>query len=276
MAKQREPNDVLSRMHTQHAQDKENDRMDTGAFPVVRKKPDRRRRSLDANPTRSRLVTSILIIIMCAFLGFGYAIQLNNTTSTYETMSEEELTRLISETSSQVQNLEQRKSELSGQLNALQAAADKQEEAKRIAEQNEETSGLLSGRLPAEGKGVIITISQGTKSAIDASTMFQLIEELRNAGVEVMAINSVRIVTSTYISDTDNGLECDGILLESPYIVKAIGDPQNLQNAVNIAGGVGSRLKVKFGATVDVATSDKVTIDEVHVASKYTYAKIVE
>ena len=83
-------------------------------------------------------------------------------------------------------------------------------------------------------------------------------------------------MTSTYISDTDNGLECDGILLESPYIVKAIGDPQNLQNAVNIAGGVGSRLKVKFGATVDVATSDKVTIDEVHVASKYTYAKIVE
>ncbi len=276
MAKQREPNDVLSRMHTQHAQDKENDRMDTGAFPVVRKKPDRRRRSLDANPTRSRLITSILIIIMCAFLGFGYAIQLSNTTSTYETMSEEELTRLISETSSQVQNLEQRKSELSGQLNALQAAADKQEEAKRIAEQNEETSGLLSGRLPAEGKGVIITISQGTKSTIDASTMFQLIEELRNAGVEVMAINSVRIVTSTYISDTDNGLECDGILLESPYIVKAIGDPQNLQNAVNIAGGVGSRPKVKFGATVDVATSDKVTIDEVHVASKYTYAKIVE
>lgn len=273
MALHDEPKDMLSKMHVQHAQDKENDRMDTGSFPIVRKKP---KRPLSGSSPRIHLVTSILIAVLCAMLGFGYAIQLNNKTSSYETMSEDELTRLITETSTQVQNLEQRKTELTNQLNSLKAAADKQEEAKRIAKQNEETSGLLSGRLPAVGQGVTIRISQGNKQNVDAATMFQLVEELRNAGVEVMALNNVRIVTSTYIADSKKGLICDGVTLSPPYIVKAIGDPQNLQNAVNIAGGVGSRLKVKFGANVTVTSSESVEINEISAPKQYTYAKTVE
>ncbi|MBB2954798.1 uncharacterized protein YlxW (UPF0749 family) [Bifidobacterium commune] len=263
---------ILNRMHLQHAQDKENDRTNTGTFPVVRKKPIRQ----IGGSIYSRLMTSLLIMLLCALLGFGYAIQLNNKTSSYETMSEEELTRLISETSTQVQNLQQRKTELTGQLDSLKAAANKQQEAQRIAKENEETSGLLSGRLPAKGKGVVITISQGAKEPIDAATMFQLLEELRNAGVEVMALDNVRVVTSTYVTDIPKGLECDGKTLKAPYVVKAIGDPQNLQNAVNIAGGVGSRFKVKFGADVTVMPSDSVDISETREVGQYKYAKPVE
>lgn len=106
--------------------------------------------------------------------------------------------------------------------------------------------------------------------------MYKLIEELRNAGAEVMAINSVRVVTKTYVSDTDDGLECDGIALSAPYRILAIGDPQNLQNAVNIAGGVGSSLKVKYGATVSVTSSDSITISQIRKSTDNTYARAVE
>lgn len=271
MVKNKKTRDLVNKLHVQHAQDERNDSTDTGSFPVVRRKPN-----LRANGKLTRLMTSVLIVVLCALLGFGYAIQLNNKSSTYETMSEEELTRLISETSTQVQNLQQRKAELTGQLNSLKAAADKQQEAERIAKENEETSGILSGRLPATGKGVVITISEGSKDRIDASTMFQLLEELRNAGVEVMELNNVRIITSSYVFDTKAGLDCDGTKIQAPYTLKAIGDPQNLQNAVNIAGGVGSRLKVKFGAQVTVTPSDSVDISQTRNVGQYKYAKTVE
>ena len=137
--------DVLSQLHEQHAQDKKNDRMETGSFPVVRKKP---KRPVKDGSARMRLMTSVLILIMCALLGYGYMIQINNADATYETLSEDELTRLISETGTQVQNLEQRKSELTNQLGSLKAAANKTQEAERIAKQNEETNGILAGRLP--------------------------------------------------------------------------------------------------------------------------------
>ena len=270
-----EADDTLSRMHRQHAKDKENDRVETGSFPVVARKP-KRTSSLDANRNKARLITNVFVVLLCAMLGYGYVIQLNNTRSAYETMSEEELTRLISETSNQIQQQEQRRDELQEQLNSLQEASDKQQEAQRIAEQNEQTSGILSGRLPAEGEGVTIRVTHGSIEAVDAATMFSLIEELRNAGAEVIAINDVRVITQTYIADGEDGLICDGQTLSSPYVIKAIGDSQNLQNAVNIAGGVGSRLKVKFGADVDVTSSDLVKIDEVASVPQYRYAKTVE
>lgn len=264
---------IVGKLHRQHAKDRESDRTQTGSFPVVSK---RAKSSLSSHITRARIFTGFLIMLMCALLGFAYMIQVNRSSSIYETMSEDELTRLITETNSQIQNLEQRKSELSGQLESLKASVNKQEEARRIARQNAETNGLLSGRLPATGRGIIIHITGGEKEKIDASTMFQLIEELRNAGVEVMSINDIRIITSSYISETKHGLVCDGRQINPPYIVKAIGDPQNLQNAVTIAGGVGSRLKVKFGALVHVMTPDEVEINATRSAKQYQFAQQVE
>lgn len=281
--------DTLAKMRARSAADRENDQLPTGSFPRVRRKGlgkggigskrgkgSNGKADLNAHSTKARLVSSMLVALMCALLGFAYMSQINNPASTYETMSEDELNRLIGETSTQITNLEQRKVELNRQLNTLKTEADKNEAARRIARQNEETSGILSGRLPAKGEGVIVSIGRGTKQRIDAATMFNLIEELRNAGAEVIALNTVRVTARTYVSDTESGLVSDGVELRAPYVVKAIGDPQNLSNAVNLAGGVGSRLEVKFGANVDVEARDEVVIDEISDASQYQYARTVE
>ena len=207
---------IVKRLHRQHAKDRESDRTQTGSFPKVTRK---NKPSLQGHVTRTRILTGLLVMLLCALLSFAYMIQVNRSALVYQTMSEDELTRLITETNSQIQNLEQRKFELTSQLNSLKASVNKQEEAARIAKQNSQTSGLISGRLPAIGKGVIIHITAGEKERVDAATMFQLIEELRNAGVEVMSINDIRIVTSSYISDAKHGLLCDGIEINPPYIV---------------------------------------------------------
>ena len=159
---------------------------------------------------------------------------------------------------------------------ALKDTADKNEKAAEIAKQNAESNGILSGRLPVSGEGVVISISKGSKQDIDASILFTLLEELRNSGAEVIEINDIRVITSTYISDSADGLSCDGANINAPFIIKAIGDSDNLQNAVNLAGGVGSRLKVKYGSTVSIAPSDKVEITSTRSAPQYTYAHVVE
>lgn len=252
-----------------HASD---DDTQTGAFPVVRRRPPR---SLNANVNRARLVTSVLVALMCALLGFGYAVQVHNNQSSYQSLSEEELVRLLDETSTQVDKLEERKSQLNQQLTSIKSAADKQKEAARIAQQNEQSSGILSGRLPAQGRGVVVTISEES-DRVDATTMFNLIEELRNAGAEVISFGDVRVVTNTYFLDTKSGLECDGKKMKAPYTIKAIGDPDALQNAIQIAGGVGSRIKVQYHASVSVEQSNSVRIDQVRRGQDYQYAKTVE
>lgn len=268
---------TVSDLKARNETERRNDDTATGSFPQVRKRGKGKKRLDGTAGFRVRASSTILITLMCALLGFGYMTQINSGPSAYETMSEDELVRLINETSTQAQNLEQRKNQLSQQLSSLKAAADQREQAQRIANQNKETSGIISGRLPAQGKGVIVTIGKGTDKDIDASTMFTLIEELRNAGAEVISINDVRVVTSTSIwTDEDGDLECDGIPLGTPYTVRAIGNPADLQNAVNIAGGVGSRLKVVYGARVTVKQSDNVEINATREPSTNKYAKTVE
>ena len=97
-------------------------------------------------------------------------------------------------------------------------------QAAEIAKQNAQTNGILSGRLAATGEGVVIRISQGSKQKIDSAILFTLLEELRNSGAEVIEINNVRVVTSTYISGTAGSLVCDGTKLKSPFTIRAIGD----------------------------------------------------
>lgn len=267
----------IDQLRRQHKRDRRNDDMATGSFPrVVKRDGGKGKKDLNASANRARILSSLLVALMCALLAFGYMTQVNSSTSTYETMSEDELLRLINQTNTQVQNLQQRRTELSNQLESLKSQADKQAEAERIAKQNEETSGILSGRLPAQGEGIVVRISQGTKKDVDAATMFTLIEELRNAGAEVIEINDVRVVTSTYIAEGESGLIADGIALTTPYVVRAIGDPSALQNAVDIAGGVGSRLKVVNGSRVVITNSEEVVIDAVRGATDHKYAKTVE
>ncbi|AKV56069.1 membrane protein [Bifidobacterium actinocoloniiforme DSM 22766] len=219
----------------------------TGSFPVVRRKPPR---ALGSRATRVKVLTSLLVAFLCALLGFGYAVQVHNTKSTYEGLSEDELVRLLDETSTQVDKLEERKSQLGEQLRSIQSAADKQQEAARIAKQNETASGILAGHLPAEGKGVEISIQEGN-DRVDASTMFTLIEELRNAGAEVIALNGVRVVTSTYVKDSKDGVVCDGHNLTAPY-------------------------RIQFHAQVSVTQSNSVRIDQIRQPQHYQYAQTVQ
>lgn len=260
----------LHSLRKQRAGDLANDNTMTGSFPVVRKRPVKVKRSVGL-----KFLTSCMVALLCALLSFGYVTQQRNMQSSYSSLSETELVRLLDETNTQVSQLESQKLKLESQLQSIKSAADKQEEVARIAKENEVTSGILSGRLAAEGPGVEITITENSK-VIDAATMFNLIEELRNAGAEVMQVDTVRVITSTSFVDTEDGLKCDGVVLAKPYTILAIGDSNALRNAVEIAGGVGARLRVQFSANVDVQQKDTVKITKVRETSEYKYVKTVE
>ena len=72
---------------------------------------------------------------------------------------------------------------------------------------------------------------------VPALTLFNVLEELRNAGAEAVQLNDLRIIASTYFVDTADGVEVDGVVLDPPYRWVAIGDPDTLVPALEIPGG---------------------------------------
>lgn len=266
--------DVGSLFRSQNEKDEDNDSTDTGTFPVV-KAAKKSGVTATRNALLQKIVTSVLIILMCMLLGFGYVTQQRNTNENYQSLSEDELVRLLDETTTQVDRLEEQRTTLRSQVDSITNSTDKQAQLNEVAKQNATVSGILAGRIACHGSGVRITIAE-TGTHIDSARLFTVIEELRNAGAEAIAFDGMRITASSYIVDTDEGIEVDGTIVGTPYDIKAIGSPSALANAIQISGGIGSQLRVRYNANVTVTQLDDVVIDELADAKTYQYAKIVE
>lgn len=81
----------------------------------------------------------------------------------------------------------------------------------------------------------------------------------------------MRVVASTYLSDSGKGVSVDGNKITQPYRFKVIGKPQDLSK-LNIPGGVVQTLE-KEQATVTVERATKIVVDALRAAKLPDYAR---
>jgi uncharacterized protein YlxW (UPF0749 family) len=97
---------------------------------------------------------------------------------------------------------------------------------------------IANGQVAVSGPGIEVTVGE----AVAVLDLHDLINELRNAGAEAMALNGRRIVVSTAISSDGQSVTVDGQPIEPPYRLEAIGEPQALEVALSRPGGLVSLL----------------------------------
>ncbi len=137
--------------------------------------------------------------------------------------------------------------------------------------------GILAGTLPAEGEGITLQITD-PQAAVDAAQLLDTVQELRDAGAEAIQIGSVRVVASTSFVDVDttiNGAEAgvvvDGTTLRPPFTFTAIGQPDTLDTALDIPGGVLETLR-QGGAHGTVRTGKELKVTAIHQVSPPKFA----
>lgn len=200
--------------------------------------------------------------LLCLLLGFAVVVQVRSfdRDTTFATARQDELVGVLSD-------LGQRSERLRGDIRELE---DTKAELERDAEggtalkearERATAYGLLAGTLPAEGPGIEMVINDpgGGVRAVD---LLDALQELRDAGAEVVQINDVRAGVDTYFIDTGRGIVCDERVLTAPYRFLAIGDPHTMTTALNIPGGLVKTVQ-GAGATVLINPRAKVTVGAV-------------
>ncbi len=234
-----------------------------------------------APPRRRRLsVAGAFIGVLLGLLGFALVVQLHSNSGDAQLANErpEDLVQILSDLDSRQDRLRLEISNLQSTKQQLEAGSQSRDAALRAATQRADELGILAGTLAAQGPGIVIRIVPGNKPI--ASTILDMVEELRDAGAEAMQIDggnggSVRIIASTYFVDAANDqINADGKLLNPVYVITAIGDPQTLQPALNIAGGVIDAVH-NAGGTVTVATPGNVVVAATVPATAPKYAQPV-
>ncbi|MCW2504875.1 MAG: hypothetical protein JWO79_3159 [Actinomycetia bacterium] len=213
------------------------------AEPIAGKRPRRgKRRAVRERLTRR----SAVVALLCAILGFALAAQLRANDAgdaKFANLRQSDLVQILDELDSREKRLRSEISDLEFRRQNLTSANQGSENAVADAEKRAAELGILAGTVTAEGPGVVITLKEKKDKPLLADRLVDAVQELRGAGAEALQIGGstgdpVRIVASTYFTDAAGGISVDGHVLAAPYSVTAIGDPQTIDRAMRIPGGV--------------------------------------
>jgi uncharacterized protein YlxW (UPF0749 family) len=132
---------------------------------------------------------------------------------------------------------------------------------------------IVNGLVEVSGEGVQVEIV-GPISVLD---LHDLINELRNAGAEALALNGHRIVAWSAISTDGERVTVDGEPVQTPYHLEAIGDAATLQVAIVRPGGLVALLQqVNTGISITVRQQEKLTLPVYSQPLQFAYTKAIE
>ncbi len=260
---------------SEEADDARDDRASSGdGRPSATPREDVWHRILRAalHPGRSQVVAAVVLCL----LGMAAVVQVrtNDSGDAYRTARREDLVQILDGLGVESRRLEAEIGELQGTRTRLQSGADTQRVARDDAQRRVQELGILAGTAPAHGPGVRIRISD-PQSKVDANVLLDAVEELRDAGAEVIEVDdSARVVATTWFGNDGTTLLVDGVPVDRPLVIEAIGDPHSLEEAARFRGGIVSEITgPKIGGDVTIAQLGDVVVTSLHAPPASQYAQ---
>lgn len=240
--------------------------MTTGPMSTAR--PGWDRRPTDPHRLASRLsVTAVALL-----LGFLVIGQLRGQAGVpgLSALSATELTQLIA-------NLTTGNDQLRTEIGALQRQEAHLVDTKERGETtvDELTTDLeriraWSGITPVAGQGIVITI----QGPIGGDGVEDLLNELRNAGAEAIAVAGVRVVGGVVVAGTPGELSVENESIGDAFEIRAIGSPQILTGTLTRTGGVIAQVGTTYPqARLTVTPIETMTLPASNRTAPPTYAK---
>ncbi len=212
------------------------------------------------HPSKAQRVVAVLL----ALVGFAAVVQIQATedSSSYSGLREQDLIDVLNGLSGTTQRTQTEIDRLTAARSDLRSETGRRQAAVEQAQQEVDSLNVLAGVVPVTGPGVRITITEQS-GTIAVGTMLDTIQELRSVSAEAIQINGeVRVVAQTSFEDGVGGLLIDGTLVESPYVIDAIGVSNALASAIRFPLGPLKQIEGD-GATVEVAELASLDIDAI-------------
>lgn len=218
-------------------------------------------------------VSQVVVALLIGGLAFAIMVQIRDDgKDDYSGVRGENLVELLKSLDAANERLATQIDDLSATRDDLLSSTKRSKQAQKQAKLRAEQLAILSGSVGATGPGIEVVISDPDKK-IDAAGLLDAIEELRDAGAEVIAINGVaRVVAQSYFLDDEDQIRVGGREIKRPYRIEAIGNAQSLAQAVGFPGGLIAGIEIR-GARAFVTEQDKVTITALADVKSPEYAR---
>jgi len=219
-------------------------------------------------PGRGQVVVAVLLAVLGA--AAVTQVRIAGRDDDYAGLRQADLIQALNGLQAAARRTEQDINDLEATRDSLRDSNNKTATALEQARQELTSLGVLAGTLAAHGPGVRITVTV-PDSHLSVNLLLDGIEELRDAGAEAMEINdSVRVVAQTSFESATGGIDVDGRVLESPFTIDVIGDPEGLTTALKFPGGFVDDIALDEGkVTIKQSQDIQVTVLRKAVEPKY-------
>ena len=203
--------------------------------------------------------SQIALAIVALLLGFLVITQVRSQAggTGLEDRSAQDLTLLVANVSTRNDQLRGEVTDLGRQLDSIVAAQARGDTSAGQLRADLVRIRIWSGVDAAEGPGVRVVL----RGPATATVLADLLNELRNAGAEAIAVGGVRVVPATIAGGAPGAVSVEDTLLEDPLEVVAIGNSATMTGTLTRAGGlVAQELATNPGLGIEVTPADRLLV----------------
>jgi len=205
--------------------------------------------------TLTARVSLLAVAALIGLLGVG---QLRSQARPAEisTLSAQELSTLVETLSTRNRELRIGLADIRDQVREYRLSGSQGESALQVGREDLRRITAFAGLAAVEGQGIVMSVD----GSLDAIALNDLINELRNAGAEAIAVDEIRITARSVAVQGPLALEIDDVEVGRRFRLSAIGSPDGLLGAMERPGGIISQLKLFVRATIEIRQAESVQL----------------
>ncbi len=208
------------------------------------------------------ITIGIMTIILVCVIFAQFRIVNETDLAQIESMREDELKEAVIEWKEKYEKTAEKLEDTNKKLEEYKKKIQSNEEARDLIETELVNSREYFGLTDMYGDGLIITLTDTENQLYTWKDILELINELKAAGAEAIAVNGERIINMTDINDVGNRfVVVNGRKLSSPYTIKVIGDKLHLKSALTIKNGYYD-LKTKGEYKMDIQEKNNIKVEK--------------
>lgn len=235
----------------------------------------------------------IALGVICFLLTVTMVVQINTINKTIKvsdpTFEQDELRDEVLIWKERYDNCYENLEDATKELELQRKHATQNDTESKEKEEQIKTGNNYLGLTDVTGKGIILTLRDSqtvskdtlspdediSKYVIHEIDIINVINELKNAGAEAISINDERIVPTSSIMCAGNVVKVNGQKVAAPFIIKAIGIPESLEETLKRPGGICDLLE---GGNIvpEIKKQSKLTIFKYNGILSYKYLREVK
>jgi uncharacterized protein YlxW (UPF0749 family) len=205
---------------------------------------------------RGKWTTHLALTALCLVLGLALVVQLRSQRNVRQVLQSEDWDYAVFDLIDNNARLRDEIEDLEAQLAQLRLTGSGTAVLQSLVDEANHLR-IANGLVEVSGPGIEVE-SSGPITVLDLQ---DLINELRNAGAEALALNGRRLVAWSALSTDGVQMTVDSQPIAPPYRLEAIGDSVSLQTALLRPGGLVDLLgQLEQRIAITVRIRDKVTL----------------